>query len=178
MNSYNELLLWLGYAKVSDEYSFVVGVASMALLILLLVTLAFSFRTFLFFRGIRSTKGLLVKTPQGEMLVTSSALRDFVSIELKSISDIKLLKTKLVTKGSSFNLLIVISAPQHTNIPKLTGQIQSCLEQSIKDQLGIDSSRKIEIQLKKFHTSSRSQVESIEDYTMAESATEAQEDSN
>ena len=148
MSSFNGLLGRFGLDIVKDQYSFSIGLYSGLIAISIVLVLAFLFRAIGRFK---SSKGLLVKTPQGEMLVTTAALKEFISIELKSISDIKLLKIKLLTKGSSFNLLIDISAPYLTNIPQLTEQIQFCVENSLKDSLGITTAKKIDIRLRKFH---------------------------
>jgi uncharacterized alkaline shock family protein YloU len=152
MSWFNELLAGLGLNAVQDEYSLLIGLYSGLSIVLVVLLLAFTFRVMRGILGLRASKELLVKTPQGEMLVTASALKEFISSELKSISDIKLLKIKLFTKGSSFNLLVEISAPQETHIPQLTEQIKGCVEMGLKDGLGISTAKKVDIRLKKFHT--------------------------
>ena len=151
MELINNLIGFLGLNTASDEYSFSIGLYSGLVGVLVVLLVVFLLRLIRFLMLFKSSKGLLIKTDQGEMLLTTTALKEFISIELKSISDIKLLKIKLFTKGNSFNLLIEISAPHLTNIPQLTDQIQCCVENGLKDSLGITTANKIDIRLKKFH---------------------------
>ena len=151
MKFINDLIGFFGLNAASDTYSFSIGLYSGLVGVLVILLTVFLLRLIGFLIRFKSSKGLLIKTAQGEMLLTTAALKEFISIELKSISDIKLMKIKLFTKGSSFNLLIEISAPHLTNIPKLTEQIQCCVENGLKDSLGITSANKIDIRLKKFH---------------------------
>ena len=172
MQAVNNLIGFFGVEQASDAYSFSIGLYSGLVGILVVLLVVFIFRLIRFVIRFKSSKGLLIKTEQGEMFLTTSALKEFISIELKSISDIKLLKIKLFTKGSSFNLLIEISAPHLTNIPQLTHQIQSCVESGLRDNLGITTAKKINIQLKKFHATKGQ----VDDRTFSKSVTFVEEE--
>jgi uncharacterized alkaline shock family protein YloU len=147
----NDILAFLGVEAAQDEYSlaigfyFGLGIVTTTLLLLLV------FRVVRKILGLKASKELLVKTSHGEMSLTATALKEFISHELESISDIRLLKINLFPKGSLFNLLVEISAPQMTNIPQLTEQIKNCVDNGLKDILGISTAKKIDIRLKKFH---------------------------
>ncbi|MCK5834248.1 MAG: hypothetical protein KAG98_00775 [Lentisphaeria bacterium] len=151
MKYINDLIGFFGQNPATDSYSFSLGLHSGLVGVLVVLLVVFLFRSIRFLIKFKSSKGLRIKSDQGEMFLTTAALKEFISIELKSISDIKLQKIKLFTKGSSFNLLIEISAPHLTNIPRLTDQIQCCVERGLKDSLGITTANKIDIRLKKFH---------------------------
>jgi len=151
MNFVNDLIGFFGLNVASDAYSFSIGLYAGLVSVLAILLVTFLFRSIGFLIKFRSSKGLRIKSDQGEMFLTTAALKEFISIELKSISDIKVQKIKLYTKATSFDLMIEISAPHLTNIPTLTDQIQSCVESGLKDSLGITNAKRIDIHLKKFH---------------------------
>lgn len=145
----DKILKWLDCPTVTDQYSFNIGVLTIALLVAFIVFVGFTIR---FYRLVKqSKKGITIKSKRGEMQLSLSALKDFVHSSLKDIQYIKLSKVSLSGSRSSQKLQLTITAPRGKSLPMLDEEIRERIDLGLENELGLKTVKTGLIKLKRFN---------------------------
>lgn len=118
-------------------------------MLLILVSLLFSQ---IIFTKIKREKTIAFQTPNGEVLVSLSAVEDLIrrtTIEMEGIKDARpdVIAGK---KGIEINLRLILN--DEINIPEFTARIQDIIKNRIQEMLGIDEAIVIKIFVAKIVT--------------------------
>ena len=88
--------------------------------------------------GVEAERNIAFKTEYGDVLVSLSAIEDYVRKLLKEEPDIKDLRTKVSAKKKGLVVLLKAVMLSETNIPNITEKIQSNLRVKVQEMLGME----------------------------------------
>lgn len=149
MSQLDRILKWFDCPSIADQYSFNIGVLTVAIIVVIIVSVGFSLR---FYRLLRtSKKGITIKSQRGEMQLSLSALKDFVHSSLKDIQYIKLSKVSLTGSRNSQKLQLTITAPRGKSLPMLDEEIRERIDLGLENELGLKTVKTGLIKLKRFN---------------------------
>ncbi len=88
--------------------------------------------------GVEAERNIAFKTEYGDVLVSLSAIEDYIRKLLKEEPDIKDLRTKVSVRKKGLVVLLKAVMLSETNIPNITEKIQSNLRVKVQEMLGME----------------------------------------
>ncbi len=129
---------WLGVGEDFQD-GFFAGMAVLACLVLLV---ALVIRLLV---GGRRPAGIEIRNPHGDMLITTAAVREFVTRVIHEFEGVRLRNLRLRTVGKVVELTMEIGVDTGSALPALRDAIQSRVASSTQDKLGLDQPPKIRL---------------------------------
>jgi len=120
-----------------------VGITGGVLIILVVSLLNFVWS------GVEAERNIAFKTEYGDVLVSLSAIEDYVRKLLKEEPDIKDLRTKVSARKRGLVVLLKAVMLSETNIPNITERIQSNLRVKVQEMLGMEEPIVIKVHISK-----------------------------
>ncbi|MDD5614350.1 MAG: alkaline shock response membrane anchor protein AmaP [Candidatus Omnitrophica bacterium] len=111
---------------------FLIGIAGGVLTVLVIMLLNFVWS------GVASEKNIAFKTEYGEVLVSLSAIEDFVRKLMREDPDIRDLRTKVTARKKGLIISLKAMMLSEVNIPTITEKIQSDLRSRVQEMLGME----------------------------------------
>ena len=101
----------------------------------------------------RRCPGILMPTSQGSIFVSTAAIADLIEKETESFAHVKIYKTHLLREDNSISIeLIVAIRFKDEKVVNMLEQMQLKILDSLKERLGIDRVKSVNIRIRKFHS--------------------------
>ena len=89
------------------------------------------------FGGIQRERTIAFNTPDGQVVISLSAIENFVKKLADQISEIKEMRSSVVASKKGVNISARVSLWSDANIPDVTERIQGIIKSKVQDMLGI-----------------------------------------
>ena len=90
------------------------------------------------FGGIQRERTIAFNTPDGQVVISLSAIENFVKKLADQISEIKDMRSSVVASKKGVNISARVSLWSDANIPDVTERIQGIIKSKVQDMLGIE----------------------------------------
>ena len=92
------------------------------------------------FGGIQRERTIAFNTPDGQVVISLSAIENFVKKLANQLPEIKDMRSSVFASKKGVNISTRISLWSDANIPDVTERIQSIIKNKVQDMLGIEES--------------------------------------
>jgi len=113
--------------------------------------------------GIEAERNIAFKTEYGDVLVSLSAIEDYVRKLLKEEPDIKDLRTKVSARKKGLVVLLKAVMLSETNIPNITERIQSNLRIKVQEMLGMEEPIVVKVYISKIGEKEKEKKRKVKD---------------
>ena len=120
-------------------YLFYVGLAG-----LLLIILAFGY-IYSLLKGVNRKKTISIKNPDGEVIISLSAIEDFVQRIASNVTEIKELRCKVISSRKGLKVINNVIILSDINIPELTEKFQEMVRLKLQEMLGIEGNIEVKM---------------------------------
>ncbi len=151
MHAYiNEFLQVIGYNLPGFRHGVEVGLVGVLVFIIILKILGF----ILFRRKQKKCSGVFVESEKGRFNISSQAIADLVKSKEIEVPGLSVHKTYLMRKRKVYSVRVVAELNDKDGIfPELVMSLQKKVLSALNDNLGIDSIKKVDIDLKRVNSS-------------------------
>jgi uncharacterized alkaline shock family protein YloU len=130
--SYHDLNFILSELEQLISIKVLVGVVGAILVVLVAMLLNFVWS------GVAAEKNIAFKTEYGEVLVSLSAIEDYVRKIMRDDPDIRDLRSKVTARKRGLTISLKAAILSEINIPSITEKIQSELRRKVQEMLGME----------------------------------------
>jgi uncharacterized alkaline shock family protein YloU len=130
--SYHDLNFILSELEQLISIKLLVGVVGAILVVLVTMLLNFVWS------GVAAEKNIAFKTEYGEVLVSLSAIEDYVRKIMRDDPDIRDLRSKVTARKRGLVISLKAAILSEINIPSITEKIQSELRRKVQEMLGME----------------------------------------
>jgi len=100
-------------------------------------------------KALRKKRTVTFQNSDGEVMVSISAIEDYVRKIAKNIPEIRDIKSSVDVSRKGINIIAAVSISAGTNIPNITEKIQMEVKNKIQDMLGVEEKMNIKIFVRK-----------------------------
>ena len=108
---------------------------------------------------IQMQKTIAFENPEGQVVVSLSAIEDFIKKSVRHLSEVKELRSNVTASRKGINILCKATIFADSNIPEITERIQGIVKSKVRDMLGVEETINIKIHVNKI--SSRGKGEAV-----------------
>ncbi|MGL4854766.1 MAG: hypothetical protein ACRC37_05895 [Lentisphaeria bacterium] len=139
---------FLGFEARSDLDNIALGIISTALVIIVVLTFMLLFTLY---RRLRCSKNTVLRVKTGSMLVSNTAIREFVVHVIKQVSGVELQKVTVSSYGRKIKLKIYVVITVNCNLIELTDHICKLVDEQLFSTFGQVIRPKVKVVVKKFN---------------------------
>ncbi len=99
--------------------------------------------------GFEAERNIAFRTEYGEVLVSLSAIEDYIRKLMRDESDIKDIRTKVTARKKGLIVQLKAVILSESNIPQVTEKIQSQIKTKVQEMLGMEESIIIRVYISK-----------------------------
>lgn len=112
---------------------------------------------------IQREKTIAFENPDGQVVVSLSAIEEYIKRVVKHMPEVKELKSTVTANKKGIMVMSKATLLADANIPEVTEKIQSIIKRKLLEMLGIEDSIKVKIQVSKLVSKGGSNKEEVED---------------
>ncbi len=90
------------------------------------------------FGGIQRERTIAFNTPDGQVVISLSAIENFIKKLANQIPEIKDMRSNVIASKKGVNISARVSLWSDSNIPDVTEKIQGIIKNKVQDMLGIE----------------------------------------
>ncbi len=124
-------------------FKILIGVVGGVLIILVITLLNFVWS------GLEAERNVAFRTEYGEVMVSLSAIEDYIRKLLRQDLDIRDIRTKVSARKRGLLILLKAVIVSESNIPAITERIQSQIKTKIQEMLGMEEPVTIRVYISK-----------------------------
>ncbi len=109
-----------------------IGLAGVVFILLGLLITHFTFG------GIQRERTIAFNTPDGQVVISLSAIENFIKKLANQIPEIKDMRSNVIASKKGVNISARVSLWSDSNIPDVTEKIQGIIKNKVQDMLGIE----------------------------------------
>ena len=109
-----------------------IGLAGVVFILLGLLITHFTFG------GIQRERTIAFNTPDGQVVISLSAIENFIKKLASQIPEIKDMRSNVIASKKGVNISARVSLWSDSNIPDVTEKIQGIIKNKVQDMLGIE----------------------------------------
>lgn len=109
-----------------------IGLAGVVFILLGLLITHFTFG------GIQRERTIAFNTPDGQVVISLSAIENFIKKLANQIPEIKDMRSNVIASKKGVNISARVSLWSDSNIPDVTERIQGIIKNKVQDMLGIE----------------------------------------
>jgi len=148
-NYINDFLQQIGYYLPGFRDGVEVALAGVLAFIIILKILGF----ILFRRRARKASGLFVESEKGRLYISRQAIADLVKSKEIEVPGLTVYSTYLLRKRKNYTVKVVAELNDKDGIfPELVMSLQKKVLTSLNENLGVDSIKKVDIELKRVNS--------------------------
>lgn len=145
----NEYLHIIGYNLPGFKNGVVIALAGVLAFIIILKVLGF----ILFGKKHRNCSGVFVESEKGRFYISRQAIADLVKAKEIEVPGLSIHKTYLMRKRKAYSVRVVAELNDKDGIfPELVMSLQKKVLSSLNDNMGIDSIKRVDIDLKRVNS--------------------------
>ncbi|MDP8234503.1 MAG: alkaline shock response membrane anchor protein AmaP [Candidatus Saelkia tenebricola] len=134
-----------------------VGIAGGVLIVLVVTLLNFVWS------GVEAERNIAFKTEYGDVLVSLSAIEDYIRKILREEPDIKDIRTKVSVRKKGLIVLLKAVMLSEINIPTITERIQSQLRSKVQEMLGMEEPIVVKVYISKIGEKEKEKKKKVKD---------------
>lgn len=147
---FNDLLQQIGYNLPGFKDGVEVALAGVLAFIIILKILGF----LLFRKRTRKSSGLFVESEKGRFYISRQAISDLVKSKEIEVPGLTVHNTYLMRRRKTYTVKVVAELNDKDGIfPELVMSLQKKVLSALNDNLGVDSIKKVDIDLKRVNSS-------------------------
>ncbi|MFH0731853.1 MAG: alkaline shock response membrane anchor protein AmaP [Candidatus Omnitrophota bacterium] len=108
------------------------GIAGIAFILIALIITHFTFG------GIQRERTIAFNTPDGQVIISLSAIENFIKRLATQTAEIKDMRSNVLATKKGVNISARVSLWSDANIPDVTERIQGLIKNKVQDMLGIE----------------------------------------
>jgi len=118
---------------------------------------------------IRKEKTIAFENPDGQVVVSLSAIEDYIKRILKQVIHVKDVKTVVTAGKKGISVVCRATLFSDSNIPEITEKIQSVIKSKLNEMLGIEESINVKIHIAKLYSKGGTKEEEQQEDTNEQS---------